>query len=319
VPRRENSAIIGVLDSVLRLYEFQTETFLLVPASNRKRSTKVMRVALVLVVSTVSALAQTPLVRRLNTSRPASRNFQIGDEFEILITGAPKQPISVRTIMNGTTDWSPVIASTDDTGRWSTTGRFEKNDFGDASEIWTVGGKLASPRIDFEVEAPCLPGSPSSVIALGLPMFLSCETAEGHQTFASPSDSFRTPDGRIVPTRKPGNMTSDEYHMDILQYLITSQSKDARTRVSLQSSRGGRGDEVAGLIARLIGVNALSDDETRNVLAVIHATFEMPETIAPSARVPSKTLELLHHLSDMTDQDSLKQQIADTIAYVQER
>lgn len=279
-----------------------------------------MRVLLVLVVSTVSALAQTPLVRLVNTSRPASRNFQIGDEFEILITGAPKQPISVRTIMNGTTDWSPVIASTDDTGRWSTTGRFEKNDFGGGSEIWTLGGKLASPRIDFTVEAPCLPGRPSSVVASGLPMFLSCETTEGHQTFASPSDSFRTPDGRIVLARKQGKMTPDEYQMDILEYLITSPGKDtARTRVSLRSSRGGRGDEVAGLIARLIGVNALSDDETRNVLAILHFAFEKPESIASSARVPSKTLQFLHHLADLTDQDSLKQQIADTIAYVQER
>jgi hypothetical protein len=283
---------------------------------------KVMRVLLILVVSAVSVLAQTPMVRLVNTSRPASRDFQIGDQFEILITGAPKQPISVRTTINGSTDWGPVIASTDDTGRWSTTGRFEKNDFGSGSEIWTVGGKLASPRIDFTVEAPCLPGSPSSVIALGLPMFLSCETAQGHETFASPSasDSFRTPDGRIVQVRKPGHMTPDEYHMDILQYLITSQGKDtARTRVSLQSSKGGRGDEVAGLTARLIGVNALSDDETRNVLAIIHAAFEKPQSINPSARIPSKTVQFLQHLADLTDQDSLKQQIADTMAYVQER
>jgi hypothetical protein len=115
-------------------------------------------------------------------------------------------------------------------------------------------------------------------------------------------------------------MTPDEYHMDILQYLITSQGKDiARTRVSLRSYRGGRGDEGAGLIARLIGVNAISDDETRNVLAIIHAAFEKPQSINPSARIPLKTLQFLQHLADLTDQDSLKQQIADTIAYVQER
>ncbi len=107
--------------------------------------------------------------------------------------------------------------------------------------------------------------------------------------------------------------------MDILQYLITSQEKDiARTRISLQSSSGGGlGDEVAGLIARLIGVNALSDEETRNVLAIVHATFEKPETIALSPRVPSKTLQFLQHLADLTDQGSLRQQIADTMAYVQ--
>lgn len=64
-----------------------------------------MRTLFILVMSCVSALAQTPLVRLVNTSRPASRDFQVGDAFEILVTGAPKQPISVRTTMNGTTDW----------------------------------------------------------------------------------------------------------------------------------------------------------------------------------------------------------------------
>jgi hypothetical protein len=33
--------------------------------------------------------------------------------------------------------------------------------------------------------------------------------------------------------------------------------------------------------------------------------------------VPSKTLQFLHHMADLTDQDNLKQQIAETIAYVQ--
>ena len=152
-------------------------------------------------LSTVPALAQTPLVRLFNTSRPASRDFQIGDQFEILITGAPRQPISVRTAVNGSADWSPVIASTDDIGRWSTTGRFEKKDFGSWSEVWTVGGKLASPRISFTVQAPCLPEGRNFQSVSGPNTYVSCETAEGRQSFAtsSDSDSFRTPDGRVVP------------------------------------------------------------------------------------------------------------------------
>jgi hypothetical protein len=117
-----------------------------------------MRALVILVVATTSAPAQTSLVRLVNTSRVGSRDFQVGDQFEILITGAPRQPISVRTQINGSTDWGPVIASTDETGRWSTTGRFEKSDFGSWSEIWTVGGKLASPVVRFNVDAPCVPG-----------------------------------------------------------------------------------------------------------------------------------------------------------------
>src|SRR5215469_12076677 len=156
-----------------------------------------MRALFILAMATASALAQTPLVRLVNTSRPASRDFQIGDQFQILITGAPKQPISVRTTMNGSTDWGPVIASTDDTGRWSTTGRFEKNDFGGWSEVWTVGGKLANPRISFIVQAPCLPGGRAFQGGSGNVWFVTCQTAEGEQTFGSltNSDSFRTPDG----------------------------------------------------------------------------------------------------------------------------
>ena len=277
-----------------------------------------MRILLVL-ASVVSALAQTPTVRLVNLSRPASRDFQIGDRFEILITGAPHQPISVRTMMKGTTDWSPVIASTDDTGRWSTKGRFGLDDFGGGSEIWTVGGKLANPVVRFDVQAPCLPGGRGFYAVSGPNGVLSCETAEGTRTFSLVSDSFHTPDGRLVP-RRTGNMTPDEYHMDTLQYLIASRRTDiANVPIALQSSSGGLGDEVAGLIARLIGDNALSDDETRNVLEIIHAAFEKPETIAPSARVPSKTSQFLHHLADVTDDAELKQQIADTIVYVQGR
>ena len=91
-----------------------------------------------------------------------SREFQIGDRFEILITGAPSQSVSVRTTMHGRTDWSTVIGSTDSSGRWSIAGQFLKSDFGDWSQVWTVGGKLANPTIQFSVNAPCLPaGKPS--------------------------------------------------------------------------------------------------------------------------------------------------------------
>jgi hypothetical protein len=106
--------------------------------------------------------------------------------------------------------------------------------------------------------------------------------------------------------------------MAILQYFITGQGQ-MKTPIALQSSRGGRGDETAELITKLIGVNALNSDETRNVLAIIRAAFEKPESIAPTARFPGRTFELLRHLADFTDQDSLQRQIAETVAYVQTR
>src|ERR1700736_6603674 len=104
----------------------------------------IMRILLTLVLAIVPAVAQIPLVSLLNASRPGS-DFQIGDRFEIVITAAPNQRISVRTSRQGRTDWSPVVGSTDSTGRWSTGGQFEKRDLGDWGEMWTARGKLASP------------------------------------------------------------------------------------------------------------------------------------------------------------------------------
>ncbi len=214
--------------------------------NNRSRVKSLMRVLLVLVMVIIPA-AQTPIVHIVNTSHPSANTFQIGDRFEILITGAPKQPVSVRTTMNGRTDWSPVIGSTDSTGRWSTAGQFEKSDFGSWHEIWTVGGRLANPAVEFSVSAPCLPGGWGMAASTGGHSALTCDTAEGRQTFLTPStpDFFQTPDGRLVPGSSIGHETQDEYQMGILQEIITGQPYTGT--LGLQSSRGGRGDETAGM------------------------------------------------------------------------
>ena len=157
-----------------------------------------MRALFVVVMAVISAAAQTALVRLVNANHPASNTFQVGDRFEILITGAPRQQVSVRTTMNGNTDWGPVVATTAATGRWSTAGQFEKSDFGDWNEIWTIGSKLASPAVHFSVNAPCLPGKEGGMFFSGQIVSLTCETAGGRQTFRSrPHQMFfelRAPD-----------------------------------------------------------------------------------------------------------------------------
>jgi hypothetical protein len=279
-----------------------------------------MRALLIFAISVVPAAAQTPQVRFVNLSHPFSNEVQIGDRFEVQITGAPAQAISVRTVRQGWTDWGPAIATTDNFGRWATSGQFEKSDFGGWSEIWTVGGKLATPALQFSVKAPCLPGGHGMAFGSGPNMSLTCDVAAGSQTFGTPStgDSFRTPDGRSVVLARPSERTQEQYHMEILTDLISGGSAEA-TRVSLSSSRGGLGDGTAELISKMIGVNALSEKEIQNVLAVVRGAFEKPETIAPGAREPSRTLVLLRHLSELADQDGLKRQIAGTIAYLQAR
>jgi hypothetical protein len=269
-----------------------------------------MRVLLIVALAVIPAAAQSALVRIVNTARPASRDFQIGDRFEILITGAANQPVSVRTTVKGRMDWGPVVGRTDMSGRWSATGQFDKDDFGGWSEVWTVGGKVADPTIQFSVSAPCLKGGQGFMAMSGPNIVLTCDTSEGRQTFATPSDSesFRTPDGRLVPGRS-SNMTAEQYHAEIMQYLITGGAKDV--------SSGQHGDEAAAVITKVIGVNALSEDEARNVVSIIRTAFEKPDLIPQAAKNPSETLRLLRSLADSAGQESLKRQIAETIAYVE--
>ena len=265
-----------------------------------------MRIVFALLLALVPAAAQTPLVRILNTGRPATNTFQVGDRFEVLLTGAPNQPISVRTTKNGRTDWSPIIGATDSTGRWSTAGKFEKGDFGGWSEIWTVGGKLASPIVEFSVNAPCLPGGQGMVAVSGPNMMQTCDTAEGSQSFSTSSGP---------PSRE---QTQDTYQMGILQEIITGQ-QPYRGEFGLQTSRGGRGDETADLITNLIGVNALSGSEIRNVLTIVRIAFARPDNIAPGANYPARSLKLVRHLADFTDDSSVQRQIAETLEYLQAR
>jgi hypothetical protein len=279
-----------------------------------------MRVLFALLVVVIPAAAQNPLVRLVNTSHPASSVFQVGDRFEVLVTGAPNQPVSVRTTMNGRTGWGPIIGSTDSTGRWSTAGQFEKNDFGGWYEVWTVGGKLASPVVQFSVNAPCLPGGRGMAFTSGPNVMQTCETAEGSQSFStSPgSNSFLTSDGSLVPRSSIGQEAQDVYQMGILQHLITAQGQSTGP-VALWSSRGSRGDETAELITNLIGVNALSEGETRNVLSIVRNAFAKPETLAPGTNYPARSLKLLRHLADFVDDSGLQRQIAETLEYVQTR
>jgi len=252
------------------------------------------------------------MVQLTNVTRPAN-DFQIGDRFEIVITGAAGQPVSVRTTMHRRTDWGPIVGRTDKIGHWSTTGEFQKSDFGDWSEVWTVGGKLANPALHFRVGAPCLKSGQAFVASTGCCTVLTCETAEGRQTFATPSDPdpFKTPDGRLIPGRMRSSMTAEQFHEEIMESLIVSRGSEIHS--------GQLGDEAGALIAKMIGVNALSQQETRNVLSIIRSAFKKPESIPEEEKVPSQTLLLLRKLGDSAEQGDLKGEIAETTAFVQTR
>jgi hypothetical protein len=180
-----------------------------------------------------------------------------------------------------------VIGWTDTGGRWSTAGRFEKSDFGGWGEVWTIGGKLANPVFHFSVGAPCLKGGKAQMAMSGINVALSCETAQGVENFGTPSDDdpFRTPDGRMISPPGRFNMTAEQYHAEIIQYLLSIGPGEVRP--------GWLGDEAGSSITKMIGVNALTEDEIRNVLAIVRDAFEMPERIPEGVRDPAATLLLL--------------------------
>ncbi|HEX4808557.1 MAG TPA: hypothetical protein VH325_06500, partial [Bryobacteraceae bacterium] len=181
-----------------------------------------MRLLLILVFAVAGAAAQSPSVQLNNISRPGKAEYQIGDRFQIVITGPRSQPISVRTSTNNRTDWGPIIGETNADGQRSITGQFEASDFGDWSEVWTVGGKLAAPIVRFSVSAPCIEGGPHFIARMGALKMETCETAEGTRSFVTPSDGepFRTPDGRITRGRTRSQETPEQYRMETLQALV---------------------------------------------------------------------------------------------------
>jgi hypothetical protein len=253
-----------------------------------------MRVFLAFAVAVIPLAAQSPSARLLNMSRPDAADFQVGDRFEVAITGAPNQPVSVRTTMQGRTNWGPVIGSTDANGRWSVSGQFEKADFGDWREVWTIGGRVVNPVISFSVAAPCPPGGQrllENTSASHSALF--CDSAAGPQTFVthSAADPFRTPDGRVIPGQT-------RWDLDIISLELAHPDWGLR--------QIKRADQEVDLIAGMIGVNALDEKETRVVLALVRE----------ARRMPPATITLLQHLAIGTDQEDLKKEISEMLASV---
>jgi hypothetical protein len=73
--------------------------------------------ALLIWQSPSSRLAQQRAVLLTNSTRPAGTDFQSGELFEIVVTAAAKQPVSVRRTMKCRTDWGPVVGWADLSGR----------------------------------------------------------------------------------------------------------------------------------------------------------------------------------------------------------
>ncbi len=88
-----------------------------------------------------------------NTTRPTSpRAFQVGDRFEVDVTGQPGAQVSVAATHNGSTSSSPY-GTIGSNGHRVIQGTMAAEHIGTWSEVWKVGDTAATPVLAFTVAA----------------------------------------------------------------------------------------------------------------------------------------------------------------------
>jgi hypothetical protein len=139
----------------------------------------------------------------------------------------------------------------------------------------------------------------------------TCDTRDGkQQTFVplSNGNSFRTPDGRVVPEKSRSNQTAEEYHLVIMQGMVTGRAPEEPVKLD---------PEAGDLIVKLIGVNALTETETRNALSIVRSAYApLTRFRATEAQKPAM-LAMLRQLAAGAEAQGLKEEIASTIEFVQ--
>ena len=78
-----------------------------------------------------------------NVSRPG-QPFQVGDSWQLVITGTPNQPVSGSATQNGTSQGTSAFGSTDQSGQLVLSGVFAPGTVGTWRELWTVGTSPAA-------------------------------------------------------------------------------------------------------------------------------------------------------------------------------
>ena len=87
-------------------------------------------------------------VSQINLTHPdISPNFEVGDTFQLTITGPRNQPVSVTQTPGGTT----LKGYTDANGNFTSTGVEQTSNIGSYTQVWSVGDTAITPAISFVV------------------------------------------------------------------------------------------------------------------------------------------------------------------------
>ena len=98
------------------------------------------------------SVPSTALVR--NLTKPGATDFFVGEQFEVVVTGAPNQIVIAAASQNGTPPAKGPQGRTDKNGRFTLTGTIGVSHVGNWREQWQVG-EIKAPSFTFEVK----PGS----------------------------------------------------------------------------------------------------------------------------------------------------------------
>lgn len=125
-------------------------------------------------------------VSLVNKSGGSNSSFNIGDSWQIVVTGAPNAQVQASASQNGTSLGTSPMGTIGSNGQLVLTGTFAAGQAGSWVESWTVGGQNAG-SISFSVAAPSGGSGASGSSSTGIPGAASSSTSD---PFAFLTSSF---------------------------------------------------------------------------------------------------------------------------------
>lgn len=110
---------------------------------------------------------QSVSVQIQNTTRPGSANFQVGDSWQITISGPANAPVASSATQNGNSLGTTPFGSTNANGQMVLTGVMGTAQIGSWVENWTVGGQSAGSLVFSVTTAGASTGGGTTQITTG--------------------------------------------------------------------------------------------------------------------------------------------------------
>ena len=124
------------------------------------------------------------------SSRGGTNAFQVGDTWQVQITGAtPNSPVTVSGSMPGSTFSGTSMGSTDNSGNFSKSGTFDTSTVGSWQETWAVGG-AQSGTISFTVAAATTPAGQKIITSSGATGGTATGSTSGSTTSSTTTEGF---------------------------------------------------------------------------------------------------------------------------------